>query len=494
MKTFPLLFVLLFGVLLSLPTESQAQWQTDVRLTYDPGLSLTAYNNGWRIAANGDVVHAVWADDGDGNLEIYYKRSVDGGITWGPDLRVTSNTAESHHPSVSVSGSVLHVVWQDNRDGNFEIYYKRSTDGGIGWGGDTRLTNDSAESRYPSAAVSGQAIHVVWYDSRDGNEEIYYKRSTDGGSSWGTDTRLSNDPAWSTFASVSVSGSVVLVVWADLRDAGWEIYYKRSADGGISWGPETRLTYSIRWAEYPSVSVSGSVVHVVWQDDRHTTEEVYYIRSTDGGASWGAETRLTNNTAWSLRPCVSVSGSVVHVVWHDYRDGNAEIYYKRSPDGGSSWEADTRLTSNSAYSENPSVSASGSPPNGGVHVVWQDDRDGNYGIYYEGDPTGNTVGVKAVSSEIPNQCRLEQNYPNPFNPSTTIEFSVAEARNVVLKMFNTLGQGVATLVSGELSPGRYKSEWNSSGVPSGVYFYRLEATPEKGGIAFIDVKKIIVMK
>ncbi len=56
------------------------------------------------------------------------------------------------------------------------------------------------------------------------------------------------------------------------------------------------------------------------------------------------------------------------------------------------------------------------------------------------------IGVKAVSSEIPNQCRLEQNYPNPFNPSTTIEFSVAESRNVVLKVFNTLGQGVATLV------------------------------------------------
>jgi hypothetical protein len=108
MKTF--LVLLLSGVLALSPTESRGQWQTDVRLTYDPGLSLTAYNNGRRVATTGDVVHVFWADDGDGNMEVYYKRSVDGGVNWEPDLRFTSNSDESHHPSVSVSGSALHIL------------------------------------------------------------------------------------------------------------------------------------------------------------------------------------------------------------------------------------------------------------------------------------------------------------------------------------------------------------------------------------------------
>ena len=60
------------------------------------------------------------------------------------------------------------------------------------------------------------------------------------------------------------------------------------------------------------------------------TIEIYYKRSTDTGLSWGAETRLTYNPSGSLFPSVSVSGSAVHIVWEDYRAGNWEIYYKRS--------------------------------------------------------------------------------------------------------------------------------------------------------------------
>ncbi len=146
------------------------QWQPDVRLTNDPAVSYTSSNNAWCIASSGNDVHVVWYDGRDGNAEIYYKRSLDEGISWGVDTRLTNNSGYSMYPSVAVSGSVVHVVWYDNRDGPFgndEIYYKRSTDGGVSWGADTRLTNNTAESRNPSASVSGQVVHVVWDDKRD---------------------------------------------------------------------------------------------------------------------------------------------------------------------------------------------------------------------------------------------------------------------------------------------------------------------------------------
>ncbi len=75
-----------------------------------------------------------------------------------------------------------------------KFYYKRSSDGGISWGADTRLTNNSFTSWFPSVSVNGSNVHVVWFDDRDGNYEIYYKKSTDGGTSWGNDIRLTNDP------------------------------------------------------------------------------------------------------------------------------------------------------------------------------------------------------------------------------------------------------------------------------------------------------------
>ncbi len=221
-------FIIHYSLLI---TNCEAQWQPDVRLTNASGNSYTTYNNAWCIASNGDVVHVVWFDQRDGNYEIYYKRSTDGGITWGADTRLTNATGTSQYPSISVSGQVVHVVWDEDRDGNDEIYYKRSTDGGISWGGDTRLTNAPSTSEIPSITVSGSVVHVVWFDLRDLNYEIYYKRSTDGGISWGADTRLTNNSASSEYTSVSVSGSVVHVVWFDNRDGDWEIYYKRSTDG-----------------------------------------------------------------------------------------------------------------------------------------------------------------------------------------------------------------------------------------------------------------------
>jgi hypothetical protein len=463
------------GILLLSPTDSLAQWQPDVRLTNNPDPSYTSWNNAWCITASGNFVHVVWYDDRDGDEEIYYKRSTDGGVSWGADTRLTNNTALSDNPSVAVSGSVVHVVWYDDRDGNREIYYKRSTDGGVSWGSDTRLTNNPGWSVSPSVALSGSVVHVVWEDLRDGNEEVYYKRSTDAGASWGTDTWLTMDTMGTDASfdpSVAVSGSVVHVVWYDYRAGNVEIYYKRSTDAGVSWGADTRLTSNLALSVSPTVAVFGSVVHVVWREERDGNGEIYYKRSTDAGVSWGADTRLTNNPDLSVSPSVAVSGSVVHVVWYDYRDGNEEIYYKRSTDMGVSWGADTRLTTNTALSRRPSVAVSGSA----VHVVWSDFRDGNFEIYYMGDPTGNpVVGVQMIGSEVPQEFTLAQNYPNPFNPGTAIGFQLTAYSHARLSIYDLLGREVATLVNEVKAPGTYEVKLDGSGIASGVYLYRLTA-------------------
>ena len=414
-----------------------AQWQPDVRLTNDSASSYTSLNNAWCIAANGNVVHTVWYDNRDGNPEIYYKCSTDGGVTWGADTRLTNNTAESRYPYIAVSGSIVHTVWYDNRDGNDEIYYKRSTDGGVTWGADTRLTNNTAYSNVPSIAVSGSIVHTVWQDNRGGN---------------------------------------------------WEIYYKRSTDGGVTWGADTRLTNYAADSNFPSIAVSGSIVHTVWQDNRYGNTEIYYKRSTDGGVNWEADTRLTNNTASSLYPSIAVSGSIVHTVWEDTRDGNLEIYYKRSTDGGVSWETDTRLTNNTAGSWYPSIAVSGSI----VHTVWSDDRDGNDEIYYKRNPTGN-VGIQNISTEIPSAFSLEQNYPNPFNPTTKIRFAIpsnvkGQTSNVKITIYDALGREITSLVNEQLVPGTYEADWNASNYPSGVYFYKLTAGD------FVETKKMLLTK
>ena len=97
-------------------------------------------------------------------------------------------------------------------------------------------------------------------------------------------------------------------------------------------------------------------------------------------------------------------------------------------------------------------------------------------------------GLTAIASTLPTGFQLEQNSPNPFNPVTTIQFSVPHESHVRLKVYNSFGAEVATLVDQQVAAGTYKVNWDASRLASGFYLYRLEA---KG---FAQTKKLLLMK
>lgn len=371
-------------------TAAYAQWGSDLRLTNNPARSFTSFNNAC-IQSNGSVVHVIWQDNRDGNVEVYYKRSPDGGQSWGPDRRLTSNSGDSQYPCVSIFGNTLHVAWCDDRDGNREIYYKRSPDDGLTWEPDQRLTSNPGVSNFPFISASGSAVHVAWFDDRDGNREIYCKRSLDGGFNWEADTRLTTDSSSSIFPALTAYGPNLHLVWEEYRDGNGEIYHKRSTDAGATWSADTRLTSNPANSFSPVVSVAESVVHVSWFDNRDghgTEEEIYYKRSTDGGISWAPDRRMTHDASSAYFSFIRASGPDVHLVWDGFGSGNPEIDYMHSPDGGVNWEPLTRLTFNSANSYYPSLAVSGPM----LHLVWFDERDGNMELYHKRNSTGNPTG------------------------------------------------------------------------------------------------------
>ncbi|MFH2003825.1 MAG: phospholipase D-like domain-containing protein, partial [Bacteroidota bacterium] len=116
--------------------------------------------------------------------------------------------------------------------------------------------------------------------------------------------------------------------------------------------------------------------------------------------------------------------------------------------------------------------------------------------YYEADGADSIrVSVNEIGSGIPDDYSLSQNYPNPFNPTTTINFSIPKSGLVTLKVYNILGQEVASLVNEEMKAGNYRVNFNANGLASGVYFYKLQA-PIKSGQAgsFNSVKKFTLLK
>lgn len=98
-----------------------------------------------------------------------------------------------------------------------------------------------------------------------------------------------------------------------------------------------------------------------------------------------------------------------------------------------------------------------------------------------------------VNVNTPNDFALDQNYPNPFNPSTMISFRLAVDSKVSLKVFNVLGQEVATLLNGNFVAGSHQVDFNASALNSGVYLYKIETTGNDG-TNFTSVKKMILTK
>jgi hypothetical protein len=98
------------------------------------------------------------------------------------------------------------------------------------------------------------------------------------------------------------------------------------------------------------------------------------------------------------------------------------------------------------------------------------------------------VGLKESKNQLPLEYALYQNYPNPFNPSTTVRYDLPRATFVTLSIFDVLGRQISTIVEGEKPAGTYQVNVYVPNLPSGVYFYRIQARD------YVKTKKFVLLK
>jgi len=378
MKTLRLMAVLIGSLVFA--QMALADWSPVRRITWTSGGSC---NPAIAIDSSG-YLHVVWHNFASGDAEIYYKKSTNGGASWSANQRLTWTANGSYDPDIAVASSGrVHVVWHDYTSGNYEIYYRGSTDGGTSWLPSQRLTWTPVMSKSPTIAVDGvDRIHVVWDDSAPGNPDVYYRRSVTGGASWTPTQRLTRTSGNSFFPAIACSPAGHLhVVWSDDTSGEYEVYYQAGADGGATWSSPQRLTWNSGRSDRPAIAVhSSGLLHVAWWDTTPGLAEIYYKNSPDGGVSWTSARRLTWTPGNSYFPAIKLGFSgQLHLAWDDLAGSNYEIFYKKSTDGGATWGSTQRRTWTSGGSKNPAIAFDSS---GDLHVVWYDYTPGDSEIYY----------------------------------------------------------------------------------------------------------------
>jgi hypothetical protein len=338
--------------------------------------------------ASGSNRFVVWRDTiGVGTGDIYFRRSTDNGATWNPAVNLSNNPGFSGTPKIAVSGSNVYVAWEqvDDPSTSYDILFRRSSDNGATWGDKIKITpggtcNSSSCHQLDILAASGSSAYLV----TEFNGEIYLRRSSDNGASWKSPVNISSNPGSSFDPEIAVLGTNVYLAWtqANAANTSNDILFRRSTDAGATWQSKVNLSSDPENSRNSEIATIGASVYVVWERlipnevNGSLNNEIVFKRSLNNGANWQAVHTISNSPAEeSTQPELSVVGSNVYLAWKDNvvdetKHGDADIFFRRSIDGGSSWEhiikvghADSNYGSDCIKLE---LAGSGT----GVYVVW----------------------------------------------------------------------------------------------------------------------------
>jgi hypothetical protein len=284
------------------------------------------------LAADGAVLLA-WEHRAGGARDIYVNRrepAPDG--DWLPEPRRVDTDAPGAARSLEVrvaagAANRIYAVWQDARNGRDDLYLNRSSDGGRTWEApDTRLDEDSAGAAVSSMpalrADRAGRVYVAWEDQRFGSRDILFRRSTDHGATWDPERRVDTDPPGAGVSYhpqiVAWDDGTVLVCWWDERDGLADLYFRRSLDEGATWEPSERRVDPGDPGAHAShdarISVRGDQVAVAWAEEAGRHGQLALRASPDRGATWGELKPLGRGTG--VVPVARESGAPA-VGWID---------------------------------------------------------------------------------------------------------------------------------------------------------------------------------
>ena len=408
-----------------------------VQVYSHPGLTLNRMfflneNTGWICGDSGRVV-----------------KTTDKGITW------SLQNAHTVHPLYDICFFNENTGWVV---GGRQIYFNdiwrvssKTTDGGATW-----ITST------PSFSYDNNTRFVYFKNASTG---IFMGAGSSGGSFTGDISRTTNGGANSTFELSNIQFNYFKAAengvwwraglqWADFGYTSDSIKIQSSTNDGLTW--ETKSRFNGYYVSDYSIADENNFFLLI-RSQSNVSSPKSLLLSTNAGANWST-VNLTPLAPYKINFINRTTG------WA------SENGLYRTTSAGLTWQYQMAFSGT---------------------VFMRDSLRGfcfgkNGNIFITG--TAGITSVENSSSQIPDKFSLSQNYPNPFNPSTKINYELPITNYVILKVYDALGNEVATLVNEKQNAGSYSVDFNASSLPSGIYFYKLITEN------FSETKKMILVK
>ncbi len=545
--SFDMFYYVVWGDNGEIKFKSSSNWGE----TWSPNVTVsnTPSTCGWPVVAatsHQDIFVLYHTIAVGGNYEIIFQKTTNGGSSWSPMQKI-SGTASAITPQLVLVGYTLYAVWEERPNNNYEIYFSKYSILNNTWTAPQNISNTTTTSRWVQLQAEDQDLFCAWIETTTYPlSDIYFTKSTDGGTSWTNPVNITNDdrPQNRICMKLNSAGKIYIASDDIITFNFDEIYLLSSSNGGDSWSSAVNITNNSGNSNTPWIMANGEFIYFTWSDNTHSApaydnSDIFFKWSPDGGVTWLDSMNLSANPETSSRPriCYGWDGPIgdpflmLSVIWYDYSLGAAEILARNGlhqiiPVELVSFTAEVIkndvhlkwITASELNNSGFEILRRVYPANSGTqNDIWDvigfvegngttteinnysyTDKDISAGKYIYRLKQTDFDGTFEFSDEIeiyidmPFTFALHQNYPNPFNPSTKISWQSPVGSWQVLKVFDVLGREVATLVDDYKQAGYHKIEFNlASSIQhpaSGIYFYQLRAGE------YTETKKMILLR
>jgi hypothetical protein len=348
-----------------------------------------------QVGSSDNNIYVVWQEsvpgNTDRNYEIFFKKSSDEGNSFGEKIRLSDNIGFSEHPQMASGNKNVYVVWADDTNINKQIYFKKSNNGGNSFGEQVLLSDGNSNAFNQEISSFGDNVYTVWLEKiPSGPYRVMLASSNDGGDTFHKPIALSENAMAQTFPKISaINDSHVYVAWnveEDQPNTKSGVYFISSSDNGMTFGNMSKLNMEEKDFGEPQVASSGNQVYVIWGgSDTNKLRSLSLIKSDDYGKTFSEPKKISEIEQGKLNEPSNVEimadqNNRVFIAWQDRMDTSDkdEIFFASSTDGGESFSGVTNLSNNTDISECPSIIIVEDM----VFATWEDLTPGNHEVLF----------------------------------------------------------------------------------------------------------------